>query len=56
MVDKVLCSVRLTANCLECDSQDLLAEKRRLSAREICVEDVWVACINGVFVGSANST
>ena len=63
MVEKVLFSVRLTANCLECDSQDLLAEKRSLSARKICGEKMyWLKehdfhnCRNGAFVGSASST
>ena len=42
VVDKVLCSVRLTANRLGSGSQDLLDEKRSLSARAICGEDVLV--------------
>ena len=40
VVDKVLCCVRLTANRLESDSHELLDEKRSLSARAICGEDV----------------
>ena len=65
MVDKVLCSVRLTStNCLESDSQDLLDEKKR----EACLQGKFVVkmywlkeqdfheCRNGAFLGSANST
>ena len=40
VVDKVVWSVRLIGICLESDSQVLLAEKRILSARENCSEDV----------------
>ena len=42
MVDKVLCSVRLTsANCLESDSQALLDEKKR----EACLQGKYVVKI-----------
>ena len=64
VVDKVLCSIRLTSvNCLESDSQDLLDEKKR----EACVQGKFVVrmywlkeqdfhdCRNGAFVGSANT-
>ena len=64
MVDKVLCSVRLTsANCRESDSKDLLDEKKREARlqRKFVVKMYWLKeqdfhdCRNGAFVGSANS-
>ena len=63
VVDKVLCSVRLTANCLESDSQDLLDEKKR----EACLQGKFVVkmyrlkeqdfldCRSGALAGSANA-